>query len=200
MATRKMTNCEKCHSFSEPHTHFEVLGKLAKWKRPRTVFIQSMGDLFHDSVPDSWIEAVFEACESAPHHRYLFLTKNPKRYTEDPLFQKTLDRRNYWWGTTVTDMSDIRNARKLPLYRNCFLSIEPLLGDIFLDNILKPSPVKLIIIGAMTGPGSKKHQPKKEWIDCICAEADKAGIPVFMKESLLPIMTEAGMRRKFACM
>jgi len=79
MAARGMY-CEKCKSFAKPHTHFEQLEKLAKWKRPKTIFIQSMGDLFHDEVPDEWIQEVFRACEVAPQHRYLFLTKNPKRY------------------------------------------------------------------------------------------------------------------------
>jgi len=79
MAKRNMRNCDLCAKFI-PHTHFEQLDKLKQWKKPKTIFVQSMGDLFGDWVPDEWIEKVFDACLESPQHRYLFLTKNPKRY------------------------------------------------------------------------------------------------------------------------
>jgi protein gp37 len=184
----------------DPTFHRYHLGDPQKWKSPRTIFVCSMSDLFGDWVPDEWIEEVFAACEAAPQHRYMFLTKNPARYTKDPLFQlfhRTLCKGNYWWGTTITDMTDVRNVMKLPLYRNCFLSIEPLHGDIFLENMLRTSPIKWIIIGAESGNRKGKIIPRKEWIEHILDVADtERKIPVFMKNSLAPIWGEP-LRREF---
>lgn len=58
-----------------PTFHRYRLDEPQHWKKPRTIFVCSMADLFGDWVPDEWIKAVFDACEKAPQHRYLFLTK-----------------------------------------------------------------------------------------------------------------------------
>lgn len=63
----------------EPTFHRYRLDEPKKWTEPRTIFVCSMGELFGNWVPDEWIKAVFDACEAAPQHRYLFLTKNPDR-------------------------------------------------------------------------------------------------------------------------
>ena len=65
-----------------PTFHKYRLDVPKKWSEPRTIFVCSMADLFGEWVPDEWIEEVFTACEKAPQHTYLFLTKNPKRYIE----------------------------------------------------------------------------------------------------------------------
>ena len=68
-------------------------------KKSRNIFVCSMADLFGEWVPDEWIEEVFEACDNAPQHNYLFLTKNPKRY------EKVIDRYmppNMWFGWSQT--------------------------------------------------------------------------------------------------
>ena len=63
----------------DPTFHRYKLDEPQRWKKPRTIFVCSMADLFGDWVPDEWIAEVFKACDAAPWHRYLFLTKNPKR-------------------------------------------------------------------------------------------------------------------------
>lgn len=72
-------------------------------KKPQRIFVCSMADLFGAWVPDEWIEEVFTACEMAPWHKYLFLTKNPARYLQ--LFHdgKIPARHNMWYGTTITN-------------------------------------------------------------------------------------------------
>jgi protein gp37 len=182
MARRGMNGCEKCQSFNVPHTHFEQLDKLTAWKKSRNIFVQSMGDLFHDDVPDKWIEQVFKACREAPQHRYLFLTKNPKRYID--LYQK-YDLTKFWLGSTVTD-------ENTPYYyngiTNTFLSIEPIQNNFTTSNSIEI--VDWVIIGAETGNRKGKVIPKKEWVQNILDKCREQNIPVFMKNSLAPIWGE----------
>lgn len=72
-------------------------------KKGRNIFVCSMADLFGDWVPDSWIEEVFAACEKAPQHNYLFLTKNPGRYVELQDTEKLIEKENMWYGASITD-------------------------------------------------------------------------------------------------
>lgn len=151
---------------------------------PSRIFVSSMGDLFGDWVPEDWIVDVFEAARLAPQHTYLFLTKNPKRYIELDRAGKLPEDKNFWYGSTVTnDDKPIFFSEK----HNCFVSIEPLLGPFDVERASAIEKIKWIIIGAMTGPGSKRHQPQREWIENIVDAAKIAGSAVFMKDSLEPI-------------
>jgi protein gp37 len=198
LANRGMRGCELCKQFV-PHTHFEQLDKLKQWKNPRKIFVQSMGDLFHDEILDEWIETVFLACEEAPQHTYLFLTKNPKRYKESiPQWKSYHGRlKNMWFGTTVTSESDIQRAFDLlnntSKGLNKFLSIEPLLGEVDLNDhelLLKNyrnistigNYIDWVIVGQQTGPGAKP--PKDEWVQDIIDQCKAAGVPVFIKHPL----------------
>jgi len=180
MAKRNMRGCDLCAKFI-PHTHFEQLDKLKQWKKPKTVFVQSMGDLFGDWVSDEWIEKVFDACKKAPQHRYLFLTKNPKRYLKLYDEKKFPYAENFWFGTTCTKPSNEFTFVKNTPYK-CFVSIEPLLepfGD--LENGEMPD---WIIIGRETGNRKDKIIPKKEWIENIVNYCREKNVPVFMKNNL----------------
>jgi protein gp37 len=156
-------------------------------KKGRTIFICSMADLFGDWVPDEWIREVFRACEAAPQHRYLFLTKNPKRY--DALSAIGELPKKHWYGHTVTAESDIAHG---PLFNpegfNNFLSIEPLLGNATNGNWLHL--YKWIIVGAETGNRKGKVVPKKVWVDAISGRCALRNVPLFMKESLRGLMGE----------
>lgn len=172
-----------------PTFHRYRLDEPARWTRPRTIFVCSMADLFGDWVPDEWIREVFEACEAAPQHRYLFLTKNPERYME--LASNgviTKDQSNFWFGSTAT-------APEMPFFWhnevNTFVSIEPILApfkDLTDDGIDPVSKVKWIIVGAETGSRKDKAVPRKSWVDEIVSTAKKTGTPVFMKDSLRDLM------------
>jgi protein gp37 len=65
-----------------PTLHRYRMNEPTSIKNPQTIFVCSMADLFGEWVPDEWIQEVFKACDAAPQHRYLFLTKNPKRYEQ----------------------------------------------------------------------------------------------------------------------
>ena len=79
--------------------HEAALGDPLKWRRPRLVFVNSMSDLFHKSVPTAFIEAVFETMNRAPQHTFQVLTKRPSR-----VLQLSVQLRwtpNIWLGTSI---------------------------------------------------------------------------------------------------
>lgn len=172
------------------------LKEPAQKSKPQTIFVCSMADLFGWWVPDEWIEAVFEACEAAPWHRYLFLTKNVSRYAHYSVPASD----NMWYGISITQNSQLSDFNYLPAYCHTFISFEPLLEnlDVYKHNIMFRQ-VHWFIIGAETGKkaGNKRIIPQKEWIDSIVELANKYHKPVFMKDSLIPIIGEKNMRREF---
>ena len=195
-------NCPYCYAAKmykrfglsfEPIFHPERLTEPAMYKIPHKIFVVSAGDLFGEWVPDEWIQEVFKACEEAPQHKYLFLTKNPKRYLdlqyEIPL--PTSDR--YWYGTTVNNSADFImpcRAEYLSRLMGCkkFLSIEPIFDEIHGIALENLKCFHWIIIGAETGNRKGKVAPKKEWIERIVYRCRERGIPVFMKDSLKDLM------------
>ncbi len=190
------------HSFS-PTFHRYKLNEPQKWTKPRTIFVCSMADLFGNWIPETWIEEVFAACKNAPQHRFLFLTKNPKRYAELQERGKLPTNSNMWYGTSVTNIKQFEQAANvlgtIPMKVNLFFSVEPLLEDITAYEGVRKDTfflifLKWIIIGAETGNRTDKVTPKREWIDNICMSAN---IPIFMKDSLIPIIGEKNMRRDF---
>lgn len=153
-------------------------------KKGRNIFVCSMADLFGGWVPDSWIEEVFKACEKAPQHNYLFLTKNPKRY------EKILDQYmppNMWFGWSQTGPMGNKCDFSTHHSIKTFISIEPLLEP-FKEFHIKG--VDWVIIGAETGRRKNKVIPERKWIEDIVNECKKSDISVFMKSSLVEIWGE----------
>lgn len=176
----------------EPTFHRYRLGQVENMKnwKPSNIFICSMADLFGWWVPDEWLTEIFEALRRAPMHNYLFLTKNPMRYCE--LEEKNLlpDDGNFWYGTTVTRPDD---AYFYSDERKTFLSVEPILEDFGGRGRVKTD---WVIIGAETGNRRDKVVPEKRWIDGIIKSCDEEGVPVFLKESLIPVVGEENMRQE----
>ena len=173
-----------------PTFHRYKLDEPLRWKKPRTIFVCSMSDLFGDWVPDEWIEQVFEACEAAPRHRYLFLTKNPKRYVE--LYRNGIlrVRDSFWYGSTITNANDPFYYSRMPDDNpHTFCSIEPILEPIGIEPLgtMRVMP-DWVIVGAETGSRKDKVAPQKEWIDEIAIECERRRTPIFMKESLRDLM------------
>ena len=155
------------------------------WKKPRAIFVCSMADLFGEWVPDEWIEQVFEACEAAPQHRYLFLTKNPKRYVD--LYGNGIlrVRDSFWYGSTITGANEPFFFSRMPDDNpHTFCSIEPIIEPV---GTMQEMP-DWVIVGAETGNRKGKVAPCKEWIDEIAAECKRRGKPLFMKDSLHDLM------------
>ena len=156
-------------------------------KKGRNIFVCSMADLFGEWVPDSWIDEVFTACEKAPQHNYMFLTKNVERYVDYgvPISE------NMWYGTSITKKSDTNLFNYLPARCKTFVSIEPILEDLKVEecNIMF-CQVDWFIIGAETGRRKNKVIPERKWIEDVVNECRKRNKPVFMKSSLADIWGE----------
>lgn len=174
-----------------PTLHRYKLDEVQKWKKPRTIFVCSMADLFGEWVPDSWIKEVFAACEKAPQHRYLFLTKNPSRYVALAEAGKLPERDNMWYGTTATTPNEMFFFDE---DWNTFVSIEPIQEDF--GEVMRDVFAKWVIIGAETGNRKKKVIPEANWIKGIIKTCAEKNIALMMKESLLPIVGEENMVRE----
>jgi len=146
-----------------------------------TVFVCSMADLFGDWVPKEWIEAVLETINKSPQWRYLFLTKNPKRYLEFEWPDCC------WLGATADTQSryDIANEVFMELgpSTDCmyFLSCEPLEEWI---HLIDPMFHWLIIGGRSKSSGMPANQPKWEWVESLLLSARQSDISVYFKPNL----------------
>ena len=151
-------------------------------RKARNIFVCSMADLFGDWVPLRWIRDVLDACKKAPKHRYLFLTKNPKRYDglENVALLPTGD--HFWYGATVTRTEDFSNIPIMAPWYHQFLSIEPLLDRVDMNQVMGCQ--RWVIIGAETGKRANKVIPRREWVDEITEYCTACEIPVFYKDSL----------------
>ena len=196
-----------------PTFHRYRLDIPKRWKKSRTIFVGSMTDLFGFWMPEYWIKDVMAAAREAPQHRYLFLTKNYMRAC-DFKFEE-----NWWIGRTYTHTTNslapgasknendylcygiAKSAAPYPAFakhENTFLSVEPISGPVDdLGYYAHDHGYKWVIVGAETGNRSGKIIPQKEWIDRIVSDCDLRGIPVFMKDSLIPIVGAENMRRDF---
>lgn len=175
----------------EPTLFRYRLNEPARKKKAARIFVCSMGDLFGEWVPDEWIEEVTTACEAAPQHTYMFLTKNPARY----IWQVKIPR-NHWIGTTVTGVGDIHKAKILMSFNipgKKFLSIEPIQEELgfakrhIFSNSIRHHWIDWVIIGAETGNRKDKVIPKREWIEDIVDICRENNVPVFMKDNLKDI-------------
>ena len=191
--------------YFSPTFHRYRLGEPQSWKKPRNIFVCSMADLFGEWVPGEWIREIVEACDAAPQHCYLFLTKNPSRYKELdslvhwPTFEETnieKSRPYIMLGASATNEAQMKAAYDSDAD---WVSIEPiherLLTEWFVSSIgsddgqcIEFRRWEWVVIGAETGNLKDKIIPKKEWIQEIADICLQEGTPVFMKESLRDLM------------
>src|SRR5438093_552233 len=130
--------------------HWDVLRRPLSWRRPRLVFVNSMSDLFHPKVPIAFIACAFEVMEEAKQHTFQILTKRPGRMASvlRRIRPEPLD--NVWLGTSVENQrwSEIRIPQLLATPAAIrFLSCEPLLGPLRLDNHLETRLIDWVIVG-----------------------------------------------------
>jgi protein gp37 len=155
----------------------ERLGVPLAWKRPRRVFVCSMGDLFHSAVPERYIKRVFGTMKQADRHSFQVLTKRPSRLA---LLSGELEwSPNIWAGTTVESdeyLWRIDSLRSTGAHVK-FLSLEPLLGPL---PGLDLHGIDWTIVGGETGPGARPMHP--DWVRDIRDQCQEAGVAFFFKQ------------------
>jgi protein gp37 len=157
--------------------HPDLLDAPYRWREPRLVFVNSMSDLFHESVPLWFIEQAFATMAGCPQHTFQSLTKRSNRLRD--LSTKLEWPSNLWVGVSVENakvMSRIDDLATVPASIR-FLSCEPLLGP--LDD-LPLEGVDWVIVGGESGPRARPMQ--KAWVESILDQCRRAGVPFFFKQ------------------
>lgn len=141
------------------------------WRAPRRVFVDSMGDLFHEQVPDEYVRAVFSVMERAPQHVFHVLTKRADRMLE--LTPSLPWPHNVWMGVTVESMAYAWRAdalRQVPAARR-HISAEPLLGQL---DALDLTGIDLVIAGGESGVA--RRPPRLGWVRGLRDRCVAAGV------------------------
>jgi protein gp37 len=152
------------------------------WATPRTIFVNSMSDLFHKDVPDAYIIEVVKVMQAANWHTFQVLTKRSERLSE--LLKSKLafaaQEPHIWWGVSVENkkhgLPRIEDLQAAPA-KVRFLSIEPLLEDLGKLNL---QGINWIIVGGESGPGARPIQAA--WVQSIQEQSAQAEIPFFFKQ------------------
>lgn len=158
-------------------THEHMLEHPMRWKRPLRIFVNSMSDLFHPSVPLEFIERVFDVMNRADWHQYQVLTKRSDRLRE--LSGSLRWRSNIWMGVSVENSRHafrIDDLRRTPAPVK-FLSLEPLLGPL---PALDLTHIDWVIVGGESGPGARPMNP--DWVVDIQRQCAQAGTKFFFKQ------------------
>ncbi len=161
----------------------ERLDQPLRWREPRMVFVNSMSDLFHHHVPETFVLKLFEVMLTADWHIYQILTKRPARAAR--FWTRHRSRlsvsgipRHIWIGTSVENNEvtyRIAHLRLVPATIR-FLSCEPLLGPVDLDL----EGIDWVIAGGESGP---EYRPlRMEWVRGIRDACHRAGVPFFFKQ------------------
>jgi len=160
----------------------EKLNEPLLWSHPKVVFVNSMSDLFHDEVPDQYIEAVARVMEAAPWHTFQVLTKRSERLRTllKGRLRFATNLENVWWGVSVENrqcgLPRIDDLRRIDCAVR-FLSIEPLLENIGTVNL---KGIDWVIVGGESGPGARKME--LNWVESIRKQCDRARVPFFFKQ------------------
>ncbi len=186
-------NCYACALMQkdgiDPHTITFNESHLVipqNWIKSKKIFMVSMSDMFHDHVPDNYIDRIFASMRQSPHHKYLIVTKRPHRmqhycksyYDKHSTFPKSV-----WLGVTAEDQQ--RADERIPILletiaHNHFVSVEPLLEPVKLVFEAKRK-LKWIIVGGEKA-GSRARFMDPDWARDIRDQCTANEVPFFMKQ------------------
>ena len=157
--------------------HPDTLDIPRTWHSPRTIFVNSMSDLFHHDVPEDYIRAVFQVIAETPQHQYQVLTKRSKRLAE---VGPRLDwPANLWMGVSIETAKykfRLDHLRKVDAAVR-FVSAEPLLGSV---DELNLDGIHWLIAGGESGP---RARPVDEgWLIDLRDQCAAADVPFFFKQ------------------
>ena len=157
--------------------HEDVLAAPLSWKTPQYIFVNSMSDLFHESIPVAFIQEVFDVMRRASWHQFQVLTKRSTRLAELNRVLAWPD--NVWMGVSVENkaychrIDDLRSTDA----RIRFLSLEPLLGPL---PGLDLRGIHWVIVGGESGPGARPMD--EQWVLSIRDQCRAVNVPFFFKQ------------------
>lgn len=157
----------------------EALWIPLRWKKPKKIFVNSMSDLFHERVSDTFILKVWEVMAATPHHHYQLLTKRPERMSQ--LVRTKIGRvlPNAWLGTSIENAAVVGRAdhlRTIPAAIR-FVSFEPLIGPVGQIDL---SGIHWAIVGGESGHAARPI--REEWIDEIYDQCETFETAFFFKQ------------------
>ena len=149
-----------------------------KRKKPTVYFVNSMSDIFHEEMPEEYLDRIFEVIENTPQHTYQILTKRADRMLQ--YLSKRDIPKNIWLGVTVENRKE--GLPRIDKLRNLqasvkFLSVEPLLEDLGKMNLKN---IDWVIVGGESG--NRARQMDKEWVVNIKKQCEVEDIPFFFKQ------------------
>ena len=157
--------------------HEDALMLPLGWKKPQSIFVNSMSDLFHEDIPDDFIHRAFDVMGQANWHRYQVLTKRSDRLRD---LSPTIKWANHiWMGVSVESpdyffrIDDLRATEA----RIKFLSLEPLLEPLSSMNL---TGIDWAIVGGESGPGARPIE--ESWVIDIRDQCHTAGVAFFFKQ------------------
>ena len=149
-----------------------------KRKKPTTYFVNSMSDMFHERIPDDYIDQVFETIVRTPQHTYQVLTKRAARMAS--YFRGRVVPPNAWMGVSVENRKHgvprIEHLRQVPA-RIRFLSVEPLIEDV---GQLDLTDIHWVIVGGESGPKARPMKP--QWLESVRAQCEAQKAAFFFKQ------------------
>lgn len=157
--------------------HRHMLELPLRWKKPQTIFVNSMSDLFHEKVPPDFIHEVFDVMRQARWHRFQLLTKRRERLAE--LNKQLIWPDNVWMGVSVENQDFLHRVDVLRDTNAAvkMLSIEPMLGAM---NNLCLRGIDWVIVGGESGPGARPL--KQEWVVDVRDACADAHVAFFFKQ------------------
>jgi len=153
-----------------------------EWRTPKKIFVNSMSDLFHEGVPDAYIEAVAEVMVNANWHVFQVLTKRSPRMRDllKTKLKAAAQHPHIWWGVSVEDrkygVPRIHHLRQSGAAMK-FLSIEPLLEDL---GTISLNSIDWVIVGGESGPGARPIDAR--WVRALRRQCRDSGVRFFFKQ------------------
>ncbi|MBP1672588.1 MAG: hypothetical protein H6Q25_403 [Bacteroidetes bacterium] len=149
-----------------------------KRKKPTVFFVNSMSDIFHENMPEDYLNQIFNVIELTPQHTYQILTKRADKMYQY-LSQRTIPK-NIWLGVSVDTRKE--GLPRIDLLRNLqasvlFLSVEPLLEDLGIMNLKN---IDWVIVGGESG--NQARPMEKDWVVNIKKQCESEDIAFFFKQ------------------
>ena len=157
----------------QPH----MLEHPVRWRQPRRIFVNSMSDLFHEEVPTSYIQKVFDVMRRANWHQFQVLTKRSERLLQ--LNSRLPWQPQIWMGVSIEReeyLHRLEDLKRTDAFVK-FLSIEPLLGPL---HKLSLRGIHWVIVGGESGPGARPMNP--DWAREIRDRCERERVPFFFKQ------------------